>query len=130
MVVLGMANHGLNGRASLEQLAQLWSEISPACNVNCDSFGMIALPAKALINKRFFRPDSRQALDLCEGGFQRHSIIGIIVGGIDSHNPALSRGGNDRHFAAKLVVLVDFALRDTFDFWGMDTIDFPIVLSR
>jgi len=82
VVVFGMPNHGLNCGAAFEQLAQLGREISSACDIDRNGFRMIALPAKPLIDKRFLGPDSRQALDLGEGGFQRHSIIGIVVDGI------------------------------------------------
>ena len=59
VVVLGMPNHRLNGRAAFEQLAQLRREIPPARDVDRDRLRMIALPAKALIDKRFLGPDSR-----------------------------------------------------------------------
>ena len=70
MVVLGMPDHRLNRRASFEQLAQLWREISSARDIDRNRFRMIALPAKALIDKRFFRPNSRHPLDLSQAGFK------------------------------------------------------------
>jgi hypothetical protein len=88
VIVLGMSNHWFNGRASLEQLAQLWREISSACDIDRNGFRMIALPAKPLIDKRFLGPDSRDPLNLSQGRFQGCSIIRIVVCGIDANNPA------------------------------------------
>ena len=82
---------------------------------------MIALPAKALIDKRFLRPDSRHAFDLGQCGFQSRPLIRMVVRGIDPDNPTLPRRGNDPHFAAKLIVLMNFAFGDTFHFRGMNT---------
>ena len=85
-----MPDHRLNGRASFKELAQLRREIPPSRNVDRDCFGMIALPAKPLIDKRFLGPDSGYPLDLSQGRFQGHAIIGIVVLGIDFDNPTLS----------------------------------------
>lgn len=127
MVVLGMPDHRLNRRAAFEQFAQLGGEIPAACDIDCDRFGMIALPAKALIDKRFLGPNPRHTLDLGQCGFQSRSIIGIVVLGIDPDNPTLPRRGNDAHFAAKLVVLMHFAFGDTFHFRSMHTIDLAVI---
>jgi hypothetical protein len=52
-VVLGMPAHRLNRRAPVESLAHLGGEIPATCAIDCDRPGMIALAAKALIDKRF-----------------------------------------------------------------------------
>src|SRR6187200_3768915 len=89
VIVLGMPNHGLNRRASFEELTQLGREIAPASDIDRDRLRMIALPTKALIDKGCLGSDSCQALDLSQGRFQGHSIIRIVVDGIDPDNPAL-----------------------------------------
>jgi len=87
-----MPNHGLNRRSPLEQFVQLRGQIPPARDVDCCCFRMVALPAKALIDKCFLRVGPGQALYLGQRRFNVAPIIGIVVCRIDPHNPVVSRG--------------------------------------
>ena len=59
VVVFRMPNHRFDGRAAFKELTHLRREIPSARNVHRHSLRMIALPAKALIDKGVFRADSR-----------------------------------------------------------------------
>src|SRR5580765_1157945 len=122
-----MSDYRLNSRASFEELTQLGRKISPARDIDRNRFRMIVLSAKALINKRGLGPDARYPLDLGQRRFQGRSIIRIVMDGIDPDNPALPRGGYDGHFATKLVVLMNFPLRETLHLRSMDTIDLAVI---
>src|SRR5215475_6516938 len=122
-----MPNHRLNGRPPFDQLAQLRREIPASRDIDRHRSRVRALPAKALINKRFRGADSRYPLDLSQRWFQGCSILGLVVCGIDSDNPAPPRRRDDAHFAAKLIVLGHFAFSDALHLRSMDTIEFPLI---
>ena len=122
-----MPDHRLNRRPPFEQLAQLGGEITSPRAVNGHCRGVIPLSAKAFIDKRFLRPHAGEAFHLGEGRLERGPVIRVAGFRIDPHNPALARGGDDSHFAAKLVVLLPFALSETLHLRGMHTIDLAVI---
>ena len=85
--------------------------------------------SKALIYEDLLGFNLGESLHLGDRRLERGSVVGVAVVGFDAYDPIGMAGGHPDDFATEFVALVDFALRNAFHFWGMNTVTLVGILS-
>ena len=126
-VVLGMADHGLDGRSSLEFAFHLGRETALPSGEHDPGRPLVVVALVALVGVGAFDRDAAHGFGLVDGGLQGVAVVRVPLEGLGGQEKALPVGRRDPHLAAEFVALVGLAFCDADNFGSMQAVELVLV---